>query len=73
MANYILSDIPNTDEGHAFLEELKKYFNHDTYRMRCRGQYLDNDRLPQGKTWRNFSDGQPIKYSKCIRVYIDRK
>tara|TARA_R100000458_G_C8040156_1_gene91827 strand:- start:234 stop:455 length:222 start_codon:yes stop_codon:yes gene_type:complete len=73
MANYIFSDIPNTETGKRFIEELKKYFNHDTYRMRCRGQYLDNDKLPEGKTWRNFSDGQPIKYSKSIRVYIDRK
>lgn len=73
MANYILSDIPNTEDGHAFLEELKKYFNHDTYRMRCRGQYLDNDKLPEGKTWKHFQRGQPIKYSKCIRVYVDRK
>lgn len=73
MANYIFSDIPNNLEGKQFISDLKKYFNHDTYKIRCRGQYLDNDKLPENKTWRHFQDGQPLKFSKCIRVYIDRK
>ena len=41
--------------------------------MRVRGQYLDNDKLSIGETWKTYEDGQPLSKSKCIRIYIDKK
>ena len=38
--NYVLSDIPNDDEGKAFVKQLRQFFNKDRYTIRVRGQYL---------------------------------
>jgi len=70
---YVFSDIPNNEEGNKFVEQMKSYFNYDSYDFRKRGQYLDNDKLSIGETWKTYSDGQPLSKSKCIRIYIDKK
>ena len=70
---YAFSNIPNDEEGNKFVEQMKLYFNYDSYDFRKRGQYLDNDKLSIGETWKTYSDGQPLSKSKCIRIYIDKK
>lgn len=66
--NYVLSDIPNDDEGKAFVKQLRQFFNKDRYTIRVRGQYLKD-----GFNWRHYTYGQPISHSKCLRIYIKEK
>ena len=66
---YVFSDIPNDDEGRELVRLMRKYFNRDTYDIRVRGQYL-KDELKANGGWRKYTYGQPIKASKCLRVYI---
>ncbi len=49
---------------------MKYYLNSKRYRLRKRGQYLD-DKTKETEGWKPYSDGQPLNKSKCIRVYID--
>ena len=64
------SEIPNTDEGWEFVSLLKKYLNNVSYKIRVRGQYLD-DETKKTEGWQRYSYGQPIEKSKCLRVYVD--
>ena len=70
---YVFSNIPNDDNGQSLVKTMRFYLNKDTYNMRVRGQYLDNDKLSIGETWKTYEDGQPLSKSKCIRIYIDKK
>ena len=68
--HYVFSEIPNTDEGWEFVDKLKHYLNKESYKIRVRGQYLDEEtKKPEG--WRRYTYGQPIEKSKCLRVYVD--
>jgi chromosome segregation ATPase len=69
---YVFSEIPNDDEGREFVQKLKDYLNKESYKMRVRGQYLD-DETKQTEGWRKYERGQPIEKSKCLRVYVDVK
>ena len=66
----MFSEIPNTDDGWEFVSLLKKYLNNVSYKLRVRGQYLD-DETKKNEGWRKYERGQPIDKSKCLRVYID--
>ena len=66
----MFSEIPNTDEGWEFVSLLKKYLNNVSYKLRVRGQYL-NDETKKTEGWQRYSWGQPIEKSKCLRVYVD--
>ena len=66
----MFSEIPNTDEGWEFVDKLKHYLNKKSYKVRVRGQYLD-DETKQTEGWRRYTYGQPIEKSKCLRVYVD--
>ena len=68
--HYVFSEIPNTDEGKHFVSLLKKYLNNVSYKLRVRGQYLD-DETKKNEGWRRYTYGQPIEKSKCLRVYVD--
>ena len=68
----MFSEIPNTDEGWEFVDKLKHYLNKDSYKIRVRGQYLD-DETKKTEGWRRYSFGQPIEKSRCLRVYVDTK
>lgn len=66
----MFSEIPNTDEGWEFVDKLKRYLNKKSYKVRVRGQYLD-DETKKTEGWRRYTYGQPIEKSKCLRVYVD--
>ena len=66
----MFSEIPNTDEGWEFVSLLKKYLNNVSYKLRVRGQYLD-DETKKNEGWRRYTYGQPIEKSRCLRVYVD--
>ena len=66
----MFSEIPNTDDGWEFVSLLKKYLNNVSYKIRVRGQYLD-DETKKTEGWQRYSWGQPIEKSKCLRVYVD--
>ncbi len=68
----MFSEIPNNSFGKSLVDNMKAYLNKDSYRMRVRGQYLD-DETKQSEGWRKYDRGQPIDKSKCLRVYIDTK
>jgi len=66
----MFSEIPNTDDGWEFVDKLKRYLNKESYKIRVRGQYLD-DETKKTEGWQRYSFGQPIEKSKCLRVYVD--
>ena len=66
----MFSEIPNTDDGWEFVSKLKRYLNKQSYKLRVRGQYLD-DETKKTEGWQRYSWGQPIEKSKCLRVYVD--
>ena len=66
----MFSEIPNTDDGWEFVDKLKRYLNKESYKIRVRGQYLD-DETKKTEGWQRYSRGQPIEKSKCLRVYVD--
>lgn len=70
---YVFSNIPNDTLGQNFIQMMKVYLNDKSYTMKARGQYLDKDKLCKNESWRNYTYGQPLDKSKCIRLYIDKK
>ena len=66
----MFSEIPNTDDGWELVSKLKRYLNKQSYKIRVRGQYLD-DETKKNEGWQRYSFGQPIEKSKCLRVYVD--
>ena len=70
---YHFSEIPNDKFGTWLVQIMKQYLNDDRYTMRVRGQHLDNSKLDKHETWRNYTHGQPLNKSKCLRVYINQR
>jgi len=69
---YVFSEIPNDDEGRELVQKMKDYLNKDSYKIRVKGQYLDEE-TKRTEGWRVHQFGQPISKSKCLRVYVDVK
>ena len=69
---YVFSEIPNDDEGREFVQKMKDYLNKESYKLRVKGQYLDEE-TKKTEGWRVHQFGQPISKSKCLRVYVDVK
>jgi len=69
---YVFSEIPNDDEGRELVQKMKDYLNKDSYKLRVKGQYLDEE-TKRTEGWRVHQFGQPISKSKCLRVYVDVK
>ena len=69
---YVFSEIPNDCDGQRFTDDLKKYLNKESYKLRVRGQYLD-EKTKKTEGWRRYEMGQPMDKSKCLRVYVDVK
>ena len=68
---YMFCDIPNKQIGKIFVRMLKKYLNKESYKLRVKGQYLD-DETKKTEGWKKYEFGQPISKSKCLRVYVDK-
>ena len=66
---YVFSEIPNDCDGQKFTDDLKKYLNKGTYRMRVRGQHVKEEYKGTGVT----AYGQNIEQSTHLRVYIKEK
>tara|TARA_R110002167_G_scaffold359175_1_gene575662 strand:- start:421 stop:792 length:372 start_codon:yes stop_codon:yes gene_type:complete len=64
---YVFADIPNDDEGRAFIESLKKYQNKGRYKMLVKGQYMNEEAK---KDWRKYSYGAPKSMCTHLRVYF---
>ena len=69
---YVFSEIPNDDEGRELVQKMKDYLNKESYKIRVKGQYLDEE-TKRTEGWRVHQFGQPISKSKCLRVYVDVK
>jgi len=69
---YVFSEIPNDDEGSEIVQKMKDYLNKESYKLRVKGQYLDEE-TKRTEGWRVHQFGQPISKSKCLRVYVDVK
>lgn len=69
---YVFSEIPNDDEGREFVQKMKDYLNKESYKIRVKGQYLDEE-TKRTDGWKPYQYGQPISKSKCLRVYVDVK
>ena len=68
---YVFCDIPNQLIGKIFIRMLKRYLNKESYKIRVKGQYLD-DETKKTEGWKKYEFGQPIGKSKCLRVYVDK-
>ena len=66
---YVFSEIPNGCDGQRFIDDVKKYFNKGTNRMRVRGQHVKEEYKGTGVT----THGQNIQQSTHLRVYIEEK
>ena len=66
---YVFSEIPNDTDGQEFVDNMKKYFNKKSYKIRVRGQHVKPELRGRGVT----SHGQNIDESTHLRVYIDVK
>jgi len=67
---YVFSEIPNDDEGRELVQKMKDYLNKESYKIRVKGQYLDEE-TKKTDGWKPYQYGQPISKSKCLRVYVD--
>ncbi len=68
LSRYIMSQIPNNEEGKFLVYLMQKYLNRDRYSMRVRGQGLI-----EGADWRKYTKGAPLDKSTHLRVYINDK
>jgi hypothetical protein len=67
---YVFSEIPNDDEGRAFIKLCRKYLHKPSYDLRLKGQYMNDEAKAN---WRHYEAGQPIDKSTHLRVYINKK
>ena len=49
----MFSEIPNNPDGQEFVSQLKKYLNNVSYKIRVRGQYLDEE-TKKTEGWRKY-------------------
>jgi len=68
---YVFCNIPNKPIGKIFIKMCKRYLNKPSYKIRVKGQYLD-DETKKTEGWKKYEFGQPIGKSKCLRVYVDK-
>ena len=63
---YMFCDIPNKPIGKIFVRMLKKYLNKESYKIRVKGQYLDDETRRQ-KVGRSMSS---VSLSASLSVYV---
>ena len=66
LSRYQFAEIPNDEEGRAFVKQLKTYLNKDRYNIVVKGQHMNDEAKAN---WRKYERGQPIALSTHLRVY----
>ena len=62
---HFLTNVPNSKEGWAFINQMKKYLHKGRYSIRLKGRGSRKEHGDQR--------GIPIKYAERYSVYIDQK
>ena len=62
---HFLTDVPNSKEGWAFINQMKKYLHKGRYSIRLKGRGSRKEHGDQR--------GIPIKYAERYSIYIDYK
>ena len=62
---HFLTNVPNSKEGWAFINQMKKYLHKGRYSIRLKGRGSRKEHGDQR--------GIPIKYAEHYSVYIDQK
>ena len=62
---HFLTDVPNSKEGWAFINQMKKYLHKGRYSIRLKGRGSRKEHGDQR--------GIPIKYAERYSIYIDHK
>jgi hypothetical protein len=68
LSRYQFAEIPNNQEGRAFIGQLKAYLNKDRYHVVVKGQHMNDEAKAN---WRRYESGQPIALSTHLRVYVN--
>ena len=68
LSRYQFAEIPNDEEGRAFVKQLKTYLNKDRYNIVVKGQHMNAEAKAN---WRKYERGQPIALSTHLRVYVN--
>ena len=68
LSRYQFAEIPNDEEGRAFVKQLKTYLNKDRYNIVVKGQHMNDEAKAN---WRKYETGQPIALSTHLRVYVN--
>ena len=62
---HFLTNVPNSKEGWAFINQMKKYLHKGRYSLRLKGRGSRKEHGDQR--------GIPIKYAERYSIYIDHK
>ena len=62
---HFLTNVPNSKEGWAFINQMKKYLHKGRYSIRLKGRGSRKEHGDQR--------GIPIKYAERYSIYIDQK
>ena len=68
LSRYQFAEIPNDEEGRAFVKQLTTYLNKDRYNIVVKGQHMNDEAKAN---WRKYERGQPIALSTHLRVYVN--
>ena len=68
LSRYQFAEIPNDEEGRAYVKQLKTYLNKDRYNIVVKGQHMNDEAKAN---WRKYERGQPIALSTHLRVYVN--
>ena len=68
LSRYQFAEIPNDEEGRAFVKQLKTYLIKDRYNIVVKGQHMNDEAKAN---WRKYERGQPIALSTHLRVYVN--
>ena len=68
LSRYQFAEIPNDEEGLAFVNQLKTHLNKDRYNIVVKGQHMNDEAKAN---WRKYQRGQPIALSTHLRVYVN--
>tara|TARA_B100000579_G_scaffold93333_1_gene73775 strand:+ start:457 stop:702 length:246 start_codon:yes stop_codon:yes gene_type:complete len=71
---YLLTKIPNTQEGLMFVAQFRSFLNKDTYSMKLRGGGPRKEAaLKDGLSARGYDREIPLDKAEYFRLYIERK